>query len=70
VVTLFRMVKQCDAGDGVGAVPQLLLALSVTIMLAPGGLYLLTPPWTTIYVAAHTLVWFAVMAYFVRRARS
>lgn len=41
-----------------------LFALSLPLMMAPGGLYLFPPPWNTLYVLAQKLLWVS-MAFFL-----
>ncbi|HKI55325.1 MAG TPA: glycosyltransferase family 87 protein [Anaerolineales bacterium] len=56
MVALFRVAKQESATEKsflVGA----LLAVNLLVMLAPGGLYLLPPPWNNLYVAGQFIVW-------------
>lgn len=56
MVALFRVAKQAPvSSEGVAA--GILLALTLLVMLAPGGLYLLPPPWRTLYVAGQVIVW-------------
>jgi hypothetical protein len=56
MVALFRVAKQePSAGGGVGA--GALLAATLLVMLAPGGLYLFPPPWKLLYVTGQSIVW-------------
>jgi len=45
MVALFRIAKQGSSGDGDDVVGGLLLAITVVLMMAPGGLYLFPRPW-------------------------
>lgn len=43
----------------------LLFALTTALMLAPGGLFLLPPPWKGLYVAAQVALWLADLGFLV-----
>jgi Glycosyltransferase family 87 len=66
-VTLFRLAKGgANAPDRrAGA----LFALTLVLLLAPGGLYLLPPPWVHAYVGAQAFVWISVMGFLAMLAR-
>jgi len=69
LIALFRIAK-ADAG----AVPPdpragALFAATLVLLLAPGGLYLLPPPWNRAYLLAQALVWITVMGFLALLAR-
>jgi hypothetical protein len=56
MVALFRVVKR-EPANGEGVVAGALLAATLLVMLAPGGLYLFPPPWKMLYMAGQIIVW-------------
>jgi len=62
MAALFRVARQAPIiRDRVAA--GVLRALTLLVMLAPGGLYLLPPPWNTLYVIGQILVWIVCLIY-------
>jgi len=56
MIALFRVAKQ-ESTTEKGFVVGALLVINLLVMLAPGGLYLLPPPWNNLYVAGQIIVW-------------
>ena len=50
IVALFRIAKRGPADHAADVIAGVLLGVTVLLMLAPGGLFLLPPPWDTVYV--------------------
>jgi hypothetical protein len=67
MVTLFRIAK-AEPSDGSDLLAGILLGITVLAMLAPGGLYLLPPPWNGLYTAGQTLIWIILLIFFLNRA--
>jgi len=59
MIALFRLAKSA-AGSWTGTAAGLLVAASVPVMIAPGGLYLLPSPWKELYVVTQILLWIAM----------
>jgi hypothetical protein len=68
MVTLFRISKQgpCDKGHDVLA--GVLLGITVLVMIAPGGLYLLPSPWNRLYVNVQIVVWIVILVFLLVRS--
>jgi len=58
MVALFRLARK--GGDVLAGV---LLGFTMVMSLAPGGLYLLPPPWNEVYVGCQTVCWTAVLMF-------
>ena len=69
MVALFRIAKRGSSADGGDVVAGVLLAITMLTTLAPGGLYLLPPPWTRLYLAGQVFVWIVVLIFLLDRAR-
>jgi hypothetical protein len=68
MIALPRIARE-EPPDGSGDVAAgVLLATTLLFMLAPGGLFLLPPPWNTSYVILQTIVWFATLGFLASRA--
>ncbi len=68
LVALFRLAK-----GGAGAPDRragALFALTLVFLLAPGGLYLLPPPWVHAYVGAQVVLWISAAVHLAMAARS
>jgi len=57
MITLFRIAKSDFSARGMDLAAGLLLGITLFFMLAPGGLYLLPPPWSTRYVGTQVVIW-------------
>jgi hypothetical protein len=68
MVALCRIAKRRFATDRSGLVAGTLLAITLLVMLAPGGLYLLPPPWNTLYVIGQITLWIAVLIFLLVQA--
>jgi len=67
LVALFRLAKS-DPGER-GIVAGVLFALTLAFLLAPGGLYLLPPPWVSAYTDAQAVLWLACAGWLAMAAR-
>lgn len=67
LVALFRLAKT-DAGVP-RRVAGALFALTLAFLLAPGGLYLLPPPWVVAYVGVQAVLWLACAGCLAMAAR-
>ena len=68
MIALFRITKHGTTTDSGEVVSGLLLGITLLIMIAPGGLYLLAPPWNMIYVHVQTIIWLIVLIFLLRYA--
>jgi len=64
MVTLFRVAKRASL-DRDRVLAGALLAITLLVMLAPGGLYLLPPPWNMLYVTVQVIVWIMGLIFLV-----
>ena len=67
MITLVRIARR-HTGPGM-APAGWLLACAVLTSLAPGGLFLLPPPWTGVYVIVQLTIWLAVLGYLLSWGR-
>jgi hypothetical protein len=64
MVAFFRVAKQTPlAREGMAA--GALFAITLLVMFAPGGLYLLQPPWKMLYVTVQIMVWITGLIFLV-----
>jgi hypothetical protein len=70
MVALFRISKHDSSVGGSGALAGVLLGAALLLMLAPGGLFLLPPPWSMAYVFGQTILWIVTLIFLVGRART
>jgi Glycosyltransferase family 87 len=70
MVALFRIIKREPSTGGSGATAGVLLGAALLLTLAPGGLFLLPPPWNTAYVYGQTILWIATLMFLLGRARA
>ena len=70
MVALFRIAKMGRSAEDADVTAGVLLGLTLVLMIAPGGLFLLPPPWSTVYVAAEVVVWLLALGFLARRARA
>ena len=68
MIALFRLAKQ-GTTDGQKVWAGSLLAAMVCSTVAPGGLYLLPPPWNKVYVAGQIVVWLAACVFLLRATK-
>jgi hypothetical protein len=64
MVALFRVAKRASL-DKDRVLAGALLAITLLVMLAPGGLYLLPPPWNMLYVTVQVIVWIMGLIFLV-----
>ncbi len=65
MVALYRLARWQGRNDEERIAAGALLGALVITGLAPGGLYLIPPPWNGLYVAVQTLVRIAVLAFLI-----
>ncbi len=63
MITLFRIAKQKQTTAGRKLLAGCACALMMCTLLAPGGLYLFSEPWDTLYVYGQVSVWLFVLAF-------
>lgn len=72
MITLFRIIKRGEPSNGDDVMAGMLLAITMLLMIAPGGLYLFPPPWNRVYVQVQVFVWilvFIFLLYFAQQER-
>ena len=69
MVALYRIARGAAPIRDDDVIAGVLLALTLVLMLAPGGLFLLPPPWNTAYVVAQTSVWLVSLVFLLRHPR-
>jgi hypothetical protein len=69
MIALFRWIKQREQIDGYSLLAGALLGMTLVVTIAPGGLYLLPAPFTTLYIGLQTLVWIADLVFLLAIAR-
>lgn len=68
MIALFRLAKQRPTTAGADVVGGILLAITMLVMLAPGGLFLFPPPWNMRYVAGQVIVWIIGLIFLLAQA--
>jgi hypothetical protein len=68
MIALFRLAKQRPITEGADVVAGMLLAMTMLVMLAPGGLFLFPPPWDMRYVAGQVMVWMIGLLFLLAQA--
>ena len=63
MVALFRVAKSRPTIGDADVTAGVLLGLTLLLMLAPGGLFVLPPPWNGVYLAAEVTVWLAAVVF-------
>jgi hypothetical protein len=69
MIALFRIAKRDRSPASGDVLAGGLVALTLLTTLAPGGLYLLPPPWKNLYVTGQVAVWIGVLVFLVYCAR-
>jgi Glycosyltransferase family 87 len=69
MVALFRIAKQRSTPGGADVIAGTLLAITMIVMVAPGGLFLFPPPWSARYVTGQIIVWIAGLTFLMEQAR-
>jgi len=70
MVTLFRIAKRGPSENAGDVVAGVLLGVTLLLMLAPGGLFLLPPPWNTVYVFGQVIVWIVTLVFLLGQAQT
>lgn len=70
MVTLFRMAKRGPSDHAEDVIAGVLLGVTLLLMLAPGGLFLLPPPWNTVYVFGQVIVWIVTLVFLLGQAQA
>ena len=69
MVVLFRMSKSDMLTAKDRGFAGLLLALSLAVMIAPGGTYLVPPPWNMVFVAIQSFIFLIILGFLLMHAR-
>jgi hypothetical protein len=71
MVTLFRIAKRGTPSptDRRDVFAGILLFIMILANLAPGGRYLLPPPWKNYYITGQVLVWIATLTFLINQTR-
>jgi hypothetical protein len=70
IVTLFRIAKRRPSNQAEDVIAGGLLGATLLLMLAPGGLFLLPPPWNTVYVFGQVIVWIVTLVFLLGQAQT
>lgn len=70
MVSLFRIAKRGPSDQGADVMAGVLLGMTLLVMLAPGGLFLLPPPWNTVHVFGQMIVWTVTLVFLLGQARA
>jgi glycosyl transferase family 87 len=70
IVTLFRIAKREPSDHGEDVIAGVLLGVTLLLMLAPGGLFLLPPPWDAVYVFGQVIVWMVTLVFLLGQAQA
>lgn len=65
MVALFRMSKAEALTEKYRGYAGFLLALSLAVMIAPGGTYLFPRPWNMVFVSVQSFIWLTVFVFFL-----
>lgn len=57
MIALLRIANRNGAASSQKLAAAILFAITLLFMMAPGGLYLLPPPWKEIYVNLQAIIW-------------
>jgi len=68
MVTLFCIVKMGTFVNRIKVFTGLLFEVTLLVMLAPEGLYLLPPPWNMRYIDFQIIVWLVVLIFLLHQA--
>jgi hypothetical protein len=68
-VALFRIARMGSSEQGDNLLAGVLLGLMALTLIAPGGLFLFSPPWNMLYVKVQLVVWVTVLIFFCNRTR-
>jgi hypothetical protein len=69
MIALFRIAKQETITSGAGVAAGVLLVATMLVVVAPGGLFLLPPPFDSWYVTAQVTVWIIGLVFLAVQAR-
>ncbi len=69
MIALFRTAKRGTSPDGADVIAGTLLGMSLCVMIAPGGQYLLPPPWNRLFMNIQMVVWILVLIFLLVRIR-
>ena len=70
IVTLFRIAKRGPSDHAEDVIAGVLLGATLLLMLAPGGLFLLPPPWNTVYLVGQVMVWIVTLLFLLGQAQA
>lgn len=69
MLALFRIANHKDSDHDSNVIAGLLYSITLLVMIAPGGQYLLPLPWNTYFLTLQTVIWLAVLVFLVYYAR-
>ena len=68
MIALFRIARSDAMAEKDSRIAGALIAITIPVTIAPGGLYLLPKPWNLAFVAVQTLIWLTILAFLLRTA--
>lgn len=68
MISLFRVAKSISSSESISLTAGTLLGACMLMMLAPGGHFLLPPPWISVYMTVLVSIWLIIFAFLVRLA--
>jgi len=68
IIALFRISKRDSAEGSDNVIAGILLGLTILVMLAPGGHYLLRGPWLNIYMGMQVILWGIILLFLIHSA--
>ena len=69
MIVLFRMSKTDVLAPKYRSYARILLAFSLAVMIAPGGTFLFSRPWNTVFVAIQSFIFLTILGFFLNHAR-
>ena len=57
MIALYRIAKQGESSLGFDVMAGTLLGVTLCIMVAPGGQYLLSSPWNMVFMNVQMILW-------------
>lgn len=67
IIALFRIAKRGASHDELGAIAGILFGMTVCLMIAPGGKFILPPPWNELYMGTLTIIWIFVLIFLIHQ---
>ena len=69
LIALFRIAKTDPQTETGIPIAGILFGITLPFTIAPGGLYLLPPPWNLAYVEVQTVIWLIVLGFLLHGVR-